>query len=190
MGPAILESVPQRQTSWQSESDTKCKVTPQNASHKKSKKEESFPKCPNRYSALGTMCSQTTFWYLKSYDEIEFFFACDLPSDSHGKHDTFCCHPDFHSYPWEHHSWHNWIMVSWETTSGHCYDHTAKLLLWARLCDSISHEMELVCAAHSLRSAQPKKDSFLPFLLETVLIDTSMLFQHQWFHPWPTSFQQ
>jgi Plavaka transposase len=99
------------------------------------------------------------------YDQIEFFFGCDIPSDSHGKHDTLRCHPDFHSYPWQRRSWHDWIMVNWETTLGRFYDHAAKLLLWARLSDSVSRESELVCAIHSLRSANPTKDSNLPFFV-------------------------
>lgn len=83
-----------------------------------------------------------------------------------GKHDTLRCHPDFHSYPWERRPWHDWIMVQWETsTTGRLYEHAAKLLLWARLRDTVSLMTKLVCAIHSLKSANPAPDSTLPFFI-------------------------
>ena len=100
------------------------------------------------------------------FDEIDFFFGCDIPSDIMGKHDTLRCHPDFHSYPWERRPWHDWIMVEWETsTTGRSYKHAAKLLLWASLRDTISGRTKLVCAIHSLKSANPTPDSSLLFFI-------------------------
>ena len=100
------------------------------------------------------------------FDQIDFFFGCDIPSDAEGKHDTLRCHPDFHSYPWERRPWHDWFMVRWEISAAGCsYDHAAKLLLWARLRDSVSLNTKLVCAIHSLRSARPTPDSSLPFFI-------------------------
>jgi hypothetical protein len=104
------------------------------------------------------------------YDEIDFFFGCDIPSLVEGKHDALRCHPDFHSYPWERRPWHDWIMVRWESSpTGRTYDHAAKLLLWACLRDTASLKHKLVCAIHSLRSAQPTPDATLPFFIGDVI---------------------
>lgn len=52
----------------------------------------------------------------EEYDLIEFFYACGIPSGrDEGGRDIIHCHPNFHSYPWERWSWHNWVMVCWES---------------------------------------------------------------------------
>jgi len=96
------------------------------------------------------------------YNLVEFYFSADIPCDVPGKHTIIRCNPDYHSYPWERRSWHDWVMVKW--TTGHReYIQAARLLLMARYTDTVAGTTKDVCAINSLVGSAPKPDNLLPF---------------------------
>ena len=96
------------------------------------------------------------------YDRVDFFFLADIPSDVPGNHTIIHCNPDYHSYPWERRSWHDWIMVKW-TTGLQVYEHAAHLLLIAHFMDTTNNRTKDICAVNSLSGNKPKPDNLLPF---------------------------
>ncbi len=115
------------------------------------------------------------------YDTVDFFFSADTPCDIPGKHTIIRCNPDYHSYPWERRSWHDWVMVKW-TTGQREYVQAARLLLMAHFTDAITGRTKDVCAINSLVGSAPKPDNLLPFFngdkIENVVrvIPTSNIF--------------
>ena len=96
------------------------------------------------------------------YDRVNFFFSADIPSDVPGSHTIIHCNPDYHSYPWEGRSWHDWIMVKW-TTGLRVYEQAAHLLLIAHFMDTNNNRTKDICAVNSLSGNKPKPDNLLPF---------------------------
>ena len=96
------------------------------------------------------------------YNRVNFFFSADIPSDVPGNHTIIHCNLDYHSYPWERRSWHEWIMVKW-TTDLRVYEQAARLLLIAHFMDTTTNWTKDVCAVNSLSGNKPKPDNLLPF---------------------------
>ena len=100
------------------------------------------------------------------YSEVQFSYACDFPSSSPGEHDTYRCHPDFHSFPHKRMPWHDWAMINWVDGNGDGYHNAAKVLLWAKLIDpSCPHLFLIVCAVQCLGSSKPQPDSHVMFAI-------------------------
>ena len=100
------------------------------------------------------------------YSEVEFSYACDFPSNTAGEHDTFRCHPDFHSCPHKRLPWHDWAMINWVHHTGRHYQNAAKVLLWAKVKDPLHPtSYSIVCAVNCLGSSDPKLDTHIPFAI-------------------------
>lgn len=100
-----------------------------------------------------------------NYDRVEFSYLSRIPVEEESKSDILLrCDPDYHSYPWERRSWHDWVMVNWSTPTRE-YQHAAKLLLFAKYIDTETGQSELRCAIQSLQSSNPCPDNVLPFFV-------------------------
>ena len=110
------------------------------------------------------------------YSEVQFSYACDFPSSTPGEHDTYRCHPDFHSFPHKRMPWHDWAMINWVDVNGDGYHNAAKVLLWAKLIDpSCPHLFLIVCAVQCLGSSKPQPDSHVMFAIGDKLeLDTKV----------------
>lgn len=100
------------------------------------------------------------------FDQIEFSYSCRARDEETGKKETFRCHPNYYSYPWDRRSWHDWAMVNWEHGSEEnpqTYTSAARLRLWAKLVSSNDgSNTEICCAVQSMSSVHTRQDSMLP----------------------------
>ena len=108
---------------------------------------------------------------LYKYDTIEFSFGCDIRSrhNTDKSHDTFRCHPNFHSFPHKRRTWHDWAMVRWAHDDGRVTQNAARIQLWATISNSRSVSSTtpplIVAVVRSLMSDTPKPDPYIPFAL-------------------------
>ena len=67
-----------------------------------------------------------------NFDMVTIGFKCDIWHDEDDSHDTFQCHPKFHSHPWESHGWYDFATVTFEDelTEGE-YKSCVKVLLFS-----------------------------------------------------------
>jgi hypothetical protein len=108
------------------------------------------------------------------YSVVQLGFRLDISVTGDALHDTFRCHPDFHSNPWERRGWFDFAMRNYENDHGDVYKNAIKILLWGEMSGHSLTEEEgkVIGVAYQFQSHHPvPKHHMLKWLTADYLMD-------------------